>query len=110
MMRIKWHFHNDVTPQFTEIPALATKSKWQLPKGHPNLEDILSRTEKELFELNQTPLGYSNFSKEEWQAMRSLANDRSIVIRKAYKGSCVVVCDRENYGAETKKQLGDRNV
>ena len=50
-----------------------------------------------------TSLGYSNFSKEEWQAMRALANDRSIVIKKADKGSCVVVWDRNDYIAEAEK-------
>ena len=26
-MRIKWHVRNDVTPQFSEIPAFTLKSK-----------------------------------------------------------------------------------
>ena len=42
--------------------------------------------------------------------MRSLANDRSIVIIKADKGSCVVVWDREDCIAEAEKLLGDKNV
>ena len=40
--------------------------------------------------------------------MRVLANDRSIVIKKADKGSCVVVWDRNDYIAE--KQLSDENI
>ena len=39
--------------------------------------------------------------------MRSLANDRSIVIKKSDKGSCV---DCEDYIEEAEKQLEDRNV
>ena len=39
--------------------------------------------------------------------MRLLANDRSIVIKKADKGPCVVVWDREDYIAEASKQLND---
>ena len=42
--------------------------------------------------------------------MRSLANDRNIVIKKADKGSCLVVWDREDYMAEAEKQLGNKNV
>ena len=42
--------------------------------------------------------------------MRSLANDRSIVIKKADKRCCAVVWDREDYVAEAEKQLGDKNV
>ena len=42
--------------------------------------------------------------------MRLLANDRSIVIKKADKGSCVVVWDREDDIAEASKQLNHKNV
>ena len=79
-MRLKWHFRNEPTLYFKETPVFAPKSTWKPPKGHPNLEVFLSQIEKELFELAETSLGYSNFSKEEWQTMRALANDRSIVI------------------------------
>ena len=51
-----------------------------------------------------------NFSKEECQAMSSLTNDASIVIKKADKGSCVVVWDSEDCKADAEKQLRDRNV
>ena len=37
--------------------------------------------------------------------MRNLAEDRSIIIKPADKGSCVVVWDREDYLAEGYKQL-----
>ena len=53
---------------------------------------------------------YSNLSQEEWRAVRSLADDRSIVIKKADKGSCVVVWDRWDYIKEAEKQLGDSTV
>ena len=55
-------------------------------------------------------LGYSNLSKLEWEAIRSLAGDRSIVIKKADKGFCVVVRDRLDYLMEAEKQLKDRKV
>ena len=41
--------------------------------------------------------------------MRMHANDRSIVITKAEKGSRVVVQDREDYIAEASKQLHDES-
>ena len=58
----------------------------------------------------ETSLGYSNFSKEKWQAMRAMANDRSIVIKNVDKGSCVVVWDRNDYIAEAEKQFRDKNI
>ena len=109
-MRIKWYFRNDISENFSEKPALTPKSKLKPPKGHPSLEVFLSQIEKEPFELAESLLNYCNFSKEEWQAMRSLVNDRSAVIKKADKGSYVVVWDREDYIAEAERQLGDITV
>lgn len=42
--------------------------------------------------------------------MKSLANDRSMVIKKVDKRSCEVAWDREDYIAEALRQLGDKNV
>ena len=42
--------------------------------------------------------------------MRSLVNCKSVVIKKADKGSCVVVWDREDYTAKAERQLGDVTV
>ena len=106
-MRIKQYFRNEISENFSEKPAFTPKSKWNPPKGHPSLEVFLSQREKELFELAKSLRNYSNFSKEEWPAMRSLVNDRSLISKKADKGSCLVVWDREDYIAEAERQLGD---
>ena len=50
---------------------------------------FLSKLEIELF-------SFTTLTKEEWLAMRSLAEDRSIIIKSADKVSCVVVSDRED--------------
>ena len=84
-MRIKWHFRNEPSENFPTIPAFRSKSSWKPPTGHPNLKVFLSRVEKKLFEDIGTSLRYSNLSAEEWKAIRSLADDRSIVIKKAKK-------------------------
>ena len=55
-------------------------------------------------------------SKLEWKVIRSLAVDRSKVIKglsivvKVNKGSCVVVWDRLDDLMEAEKQLKDRKV
>ena len=108
-MRLKWHFRDE--PQgFNETPAFTPKSTWHPPKGHACLEVFLSQVEKEIFEIPFSDLKYSNMSREEWQAVRSLADDRSIVIKKADKGSCVVVWDRNDYLLEVERQLSDSKV
>ena len=42
--------------------------------------------------------------------MKSLADERSIVIYKASEGSAVVVWDRNDYFKEDQKQLGDEKI
>ena len=49
-------------------------------------------------------------SKEEWEALRGLADDGSIVIKQADKGTCVVVWCKDDYIKETNKQLEDKTV
>ena len=68
------------------------------------------KSKKEIFGIPDSRLGYSNLSREEWQAMRSPADDRSIVIKKTDKGSSVVVWDRYDYTAEAEKQLKNQKV
>ena len=41
---------------------------------------FLSQVENELFEIAKEPTLSSNHSQEEWQALRTLADDRSIVV------------------------------
>ena len=59
--------------------------------------------------LPGTLLDY-NLSKEEWLAMRGLAEDRNIIIKPVDKGSCVVVWDREDYIAEIDRQIIDNET
>ena len=65
-----------------EVPAFRFKSSWNPPRGRPNLEVFLSEVEKERFTVVESKLGYSNFSKEEWKVMRTLADDITMVIKK----------------------------
>ena len=48
--------------------------------------------------------------KEEWDALRRLADDRSIAIKKANKGSCVVVWFGDDYIKEAEDQQKDNTV
>ena len=42
--------------------------------------------------------------------MRSLQNDRSVIIKPAGKGSAVVVWDRQDYLKEAERQLSDSSI
>ena len=109
-MRIKWHFRNEPTSDFSNIPGFALKFVWKPPVGHPNLEVFLSQAESDPFKAIERPLGYSNLSKEEWDAIRSLADDGNIVIKRADKGSSLVIWDRNDHVKEVEIQLSNQNV
>ena len=109
-MRNKWHFRENITADFSEIPAFRPKSTWTPPKGCASLEMFLSQVEKELFEYVPQRVQKYNLSKNEWRTLKMLIEDNSIIIKPADKGSCVVVWDRDDYLAEGYSQLSDNNV
>ena len=48
-----------------------------------------------------------NLSPAELEALKQLRNDNTIIIKKADKGSTVVLMNRDDYIAEVKGQLYD---
>ena len=111
-MRIRWNFRDQPSEGFSDKPMFRPKSNWKPPLGHPGLELFLSQFKKEIFNglLNDSISIPSNMSKEEWKALRGLADDRSIVIKQADKGSCVVVWCRDDNIKEANKQLENKTV
>ena len=109
-MRLKWYFRNELAPEFSDRAAFSPKLSWNPPTGHPSLEMFLSQIEHELFQIPDKCPPNSNLSKKEWQDIRSLAEDRSVVIKKADRGSCVVIWDMLDYLSKAEKQLGDKNI
>ena len=71
---------------------------------------FLSRFEKELFSYDISESIQSNLSVEEWNALRSLTADKTIVIKGADEGSSVEVWHRSNYPQEATRQLQDQNI
>ena len=63
-----------------------------------------------MFELPKAGIKYSNVSREERNAIRLLADNRSIIIKKADKRSCIVIWGRNDYLMEAEKQLIDEKV
>ena len=48
-----------------------------------------------------------NLTKEEYKAIKSLRNNKDIIIKPADKGSAVVILDKESYINEGQSQLND---
>ena len=74
------------------------------------IETYLSCLEERLLDTEIPSKRFKNLTKEEREALYSLKDDRSIIIRGAGKGSAVVVWDRENYLKEAYRQLDDKEV
>ena len=106
-MRYKRHFRNEVPQNNEGISQFEVKSEWNPPKGHSALEAFLNKTEKYIFFLTPEREKDYSLTKDEYLAMRSLANDRNVIIKPADKWSSIVVWDRLDYLAEAEKQLND---
>ena len=74
------------------------------------IETYLSSLEEKLLDIDIPKDMFNNLSKEERDALYSLKNDKTIVIKGADKGSAVVVWDREDYLKEAHKQLSDEEI
>ena len=55
------------TKGFSEMSSFRCKLSWKPPQANASLEFFLSQIDRELFEIPKKCLGYSNFSKEEWE-------------------------------------------
>ena len=111
-MCIKWNFRNESSEHFSDTSAFCPKSSWKPPSGRPGLELFLSQSEKDIFKnlvKDSTPIS-PNMTKAEKDALKGQADDRSIVIKKEDKGSCVVVWCRDDYIKEAESQLKDNTV
>ena len=109
-MRCKWYFRNESQDIPSEISTYKLKSTCNHPKGSPALVLFLSKVKEDIFSVLPGHPKKFNLSKAEYLTMRSLQNDRSIIIKPADKGSAVVVWDRQGYLKETEQQLSDSSV
>ena len=65
--------------------------------------------EEEIFSLGKK-LSCLNLTEKERQAIYSLSDGTTIIIKEADEGSGIVVWDREDYLAEARTQLKDKDV
>ena len=74
------------------------------------IKTYLSCLEERLIDIEIPSKRFNNLTKKEREALHSLKDDRSIIIKGADKGSVVVVWDREDYLKEAYRQLDDKEV
>ena len=72
---------SETKPYPSEMPVFSSKLTWKPSNGHPNLEVFPIQLKNEIFKQPLENLRHSNTSKEEWEAIRALGDDRTIVIK-----------------------------
>ena len=107
-LRLMWHFRNDERTFTAE--KFRPKSSFNPRNKDAIIETYLSCLEERLLDIEIPSKRYNNLTKDERDALYSLKDDPSIIIKGADKGSVVVVWDREDYLKEAYKQLYDREV
>ena len=124
-LRLKSHFKEDddllsdtIDHALSDISYLASpndsdafqnrefrnKSKFN-PKGPLPLEAFILANESDTSFLKWSNPRVNNLTRGERQAMTELANNKDITIKKADKGSSVVIMNTSDYITETKKLL-----
>lgn len=86
--------------------------KWIPPKNKQHqaiatFEDILNEEFNQVIKHNKNR---NNISSNDRRALQSLRNNRSIIIKKADKGGCIVILDTINYVHKIDSMLSDRTT
>ena len=93
-LRLIWPYRNEEREII--INCFKKKSKFNPKRKDAATEIYLSCLEEEIFSLDKK-LSYSNLTIGERQAIYSLKDDSSIIIKEADKGFGIVVWYREDY-------------
>ena len=75
------------------------------PVGPFQLESVFCSIEQDLHRQKYRESRKKNLTKEEYKAIRSLKDNKDIVIKAADKGSAIVTLDKQSYINEGQKQL-----
>ena len=107
-LRLMWHFRNG--ERSFAADRFRPKSSFNPRNKDVIKETYLSCLEERLLYIEIPSKKFNNLTKEEQEALYSLKDDCSIIIKGAGKGSVVVVWGREDYLKVAYRQLDDKEV
>ena len=107
-LRLMWHFRHDERP-FSQ-QRFKPKSTFNSRNKDAVVETYLSYLEERLLEIEIPSKRFNNLTKDERNAMYSLKDDKSIIIKGTDKCPAVIVWDREDYIKAASKELEDKEV
>ena len=102
------HFRNDERPFSYE--RFKPKSTFNPRNKDSVIETYLSCLKERLLDVEIPSKRLNNLTKNVRNAMYSLKDDESIIIKGADKGAAVIVWEREDYLKEASKQLEGKEV
>ena len=114
-IKLKTHFYDEDNPNDDsfkkEIPPGLVKfrppSNWTPPRVDPHVQLFANNVIKDLSTAKLIQPQQNNLTKEEKTALSDLKNNRQIIIKKADKGSSIVVMNIKDYIVEAERQLSD---
>ena len=112
-IRLREYFYceDDVDGDFSEMPALRTKSTWCPERNREMaIEAYVEALERTIPSHDLNVKCQRNLTQDEQRALENLRNYDDIIIKQADKGSAVVVMDREAYINDAVGQLNDSEV
>ena len=129
---LKYHFHKDnghfdhLTPEEADLVGFLAhnldesenpykdihsqfknKSNWKPPNTHQSLEVFSRAFKSSLLKAQPKAFRKSNLTKNQKEGLRTISLNPEIVIKKADKGSAIVVMNTKDYLREGYRQLSD---
>lgn len=109
-LRLKHHFRNEEQGNTDRpLPPFKPKSTWQPPKASKEIEDYLESLPEKIHNM-ETRTFRQNLRKAEVIAGKELQKDDTLVIKRADKGSCIVVKDTKRHIEDSLQHLEDTNI
>ena len=101
------HFFDD-RPSAEPHP-FRKKSTWNPPPASPSIQAYLKRVRAEVNSMQPLKIA-QNLTPTQNKALKELSSDQTLIIKKADKGSGIVVEDREQYIKDGLDHLSDENI
>ncbi len=99
----QWHYNKLITrPSTHPLPDIIEERMSQI---RSRLEEL-----KEIGDPEQQKAYYQNLSREHQKALTGLRKDRSLTIKPADKGTCIVIQDTKDYLKDGLKELEDKTT
>ena len=89
--------------------SFKNKSGWKPSPPKKTLDTFKRAFKMSLLECKISPRSKNDLTKQQWQGLKELGDNPEIVVKKADKGSAIVIMKTTDYLREGYSQLSDSN-